>query len=129
MPILENNLKTLSEINKKRLDIQNSDMLYREAILSLTELDELEKAVWEEQDQLGISKGKERTSYKETMANAISVISTLTDNPVNVNEVLDDMENRDDPSLIDKIGDGIVDGIMKFGEAVSAPFEWLSGVR
>ena len=126
LPVLENAAKNLSEINMKRHDIQNRDMSYREAVNALAELDEHEKVIWDKLKKMGINKGY-RTSYKETYASAIAAISNWTDNPITEDEAMDDME--DEYTITDRIGDGIVGGIMKFGELVSAPFEWLSGVR
>ena len=127
--ILESSSKTLAEINQKREGIQNSDMPHREAVSALAKLDEQEKSVWEKLNKLGIRENEIATNYNEAWAGFLSAFSNLTDNPVKEDEIMDDFENDEEPTLVDKIGDGIVEGIMKVGELICAPFEWLSGVR
>ena len=48
--------KTLDEIIRKRVEIQNSDMPYREAASLLAELDSREKAILTELDSLKVNK-------------------------------------------------------------------------
>lgn len=123
LPILEKSLKSLDEINRKRTEIENSDTIYRDAISNLDKLDTNEKAVWDKLNELNISKEQSSSPFRKAplsglfRAKSVSGIQNISNN-----------ESAEE-SLVDKIGDYIVEGIYKIGDLICAPLEWMSGVR
>jgi hypothetical protein len=103
LPILETSVETLINIDSNRLEIQNSNVPYKVAVSSLSNLDAEEDAVWEGLNALGIVKNEEASEEED-----------------------DGEENCKEDGFVDKAGDVIVDGIMKVGEIICAPFDWLT---
>jgi len=120
--VLENAAKTLHEIDAKRSEIQNSDMPHREAVSILAKLEAKEKAVWEELGELRIPQEASLFDYDRSMyfmKKMRKEMSALTGIEV-------DTGDDEEESLVDKIGDCIVEGIYKFGDIICAPFEWMT---
>ncbi|MCL1993302.1 MAG: hypothetical protein FWG66_10195 [Spirochaetes bacterium] len=131
---LEASAKTLEAIKRKRFEIQNGDMLYREAAPVIAGLEAREKAIWMELDTLQTAK-QWPVSASVTVLNAIvDCMESLTgvrfdeyrirskDLPADDEEDFED----DEESLSEKIGDVIVEGIHKATDIVIAPIEWMT---
>jgi len=126
---IEDSAKKLSEISKRRHEVENSDMSHREAVSALAVLDSQEKAVWKGLNALNIAKDRATSAYV-TNANAIAdAIERLGGEGTRV-RIRDEDEPPDDDdykeSFTDKIGDGIAEGIQKVGDLICAPFEWMT---
>jgi len=130
---LEDHAKALSEICKKRHEIENSNMPRHEAESALSGLDAEEKAVWKKLNELNIAKDRATSAYV-THANAVAdAIASLGGEPTWVRirgedepEDEDEDEEEEEESLTDKIGDCIVDGIQTVTDIICAPFEWMT---
>jgi hypothetical protein len=131
LTLLKDSAKTLDEISKKRHEIENSDMPYREAVSALSGLNAEEKAVWKKLNDLNIAKDRATSAYV-THANAVAdAIARLGGEPTWVrirdeDEPYEEEEEEEEESLSDKIGDGIVEGIQKVTDIICAPFEWMT---
>jgi len=64
LPILETSAKSLDGIKRKRAEIRESDMPYREAVDVLDDLDAREEAIWKELNGLCITKGQTVVSQR-----------------------------------------------------------------
>ena len=132
LSILESSSKTLGEINRKREEIQKSEMPHRAAVSAFAELDVQENEAREKLDKLGVGQNQ----LNDNLAKRLSLITSSlvsagylsAEDLREEEEIHDQLENDVPPSLIDKIGDGIVDGICKIGELICAPFDRLSGI-
>jgi hypothetical protein len=126
---LEDHAKALSDIRKKRHEIENSNMTQHDVESALSGLDAEEKAVWKKLNALNIAKDRATSAYV-TYTNAVAdAIASLGGEPTWVrikgeDEPYDD--DDEDESLTDKIGDSIVDGIQKVTDIICAPFEWMT---
>jgi len=138
LPILKGSVESLDYINKKRNEVQNSDMPHREAVLALSNLDVQEKAECKKLNALGISQSWKNISSLSDVEDGFNSIGALLGDEAETffrrySGKDEDEEDEDDDceeyGLVDKVGDCIVEGICKVGELISAPFEWLSGVR
>jgi hypothetical protein len=94
--LLSLNVVSLNEIRRKRAEIQNSDMPYREAVSALADLDAQEKLFLFELNKLHTSISDEE--------NDTSV----------------------EPIIWDKIGDGFENGVEKVADLICAPFNWMT---
>jgi hypothetical protein len=128
LPVLEGSVISLNEINKKRAEIGTSDIPHREALSALSSLDEKEQAVWGNLNKLSIT--NERAIDAENYSVGKNIFSSIFNPSLkNANGKNEDDDTSEEYSFVDRVGDCIVDGIMKVGEIISTPFEWLSGVR
>ena len=130
LSIMENSIRALDEINIKRTGLENSDMPYRETVSALSGLDYEEKTVWGKLKEFGIT--DERAIDAQNFKIGKKFLKPFMPfHPLfkDEDDEDEDDEENDENGVVDKIGDVIVSGICKFGEIVSAPFEWLSGVR
>jgi len=133
LTILATSAESLNEIGWKRSEIQNSKMPYNEAVSALAELDDREKSVWEELGKLNIEKNHIDSLTKMAYISGNMVTSSffllnylnkcLTGNNLTMDEEEDEPKEY---TLSDKIGDSIVGGIMKVGEIICAPFDWMT---
>ncbi|MDR0442147.1 MAG: hypothetical protein LBH44_01910 [Treponema sp.] len=129
LPVLESSVKSLNEINEKRTGISDSDMPYREAVPALSDLEKEEQAVWGKLKEFGITNERaidaENYNIGKNFAKALFPFHPLLKDKNDCKDE-DDEEDAKEYTLSDKIGDTIVDGIMKVGDLICAPFEWMT---
>jgi len=128
---IEDHAKTLEKIRKRRHEIENGTMPYREALSAFSDLNSEEKAVWKKLNDLNIAKDRATSAYI-TSANVIAdAIENLGGEPVRLRIRYEDEpvnnEEEEEENLTDKIGDSIFEGIQKVGELICAPFDWMTG--
>ena len=158
LPILQTSIKSLDEISRKRIEVQEGDMPYREATAVLSTLDAEEKAVCEKLNALiGDDDAYKYIPYIGPWLETVKlVLDTVTKNRsfesadevykaytdqgliLSKNEavgIYNGFKKPDQPldetydekeARIDEIGGGIVEGIMKVGDIICAPFEWMT---
>ena len=103
LPVLEHAVKALDQINRKRIEIQNSTMSYSEAVPVLAKVDTAEAAIW----------------------NGLKTLDIRKD--CSVDETEEDDAVYEEESFVDKVGDCIVEGIYNVGDLICAPFDWMTG--
>ena len=121
--ILENSVKSLDEINSRRIEIKNSEISHREAVAALANLDMEEQIVWKNLGEVSII--NERAIDAENYNIGKSFVAGFF-NPTSKKENEDGEESSKNDGLIDRAGDAVVDGICKIGEIICAPFDWLT---
>ena len=133
LPILETSLKSLDEINRKRIEIENSDMLHREAVSVLAELDAREKAVREKLNKLIIEEEGITDKISDCIAGGMHFASGLKRlfqseefNALAAAAGYKEKDDDEEETVVDKIGNGIVEGIYKVGDIICAPFDWMT---
>jgi len=131
LPILETYAKSLDEISRKRVEIKESEMPYRETVSKIAELDSMEKAVWKELHKLQIAKDRSVSAYVAGTNAIADAIETLGGTGAYRCRIREEDEPADDDgyeeeSLSDKIGGCIEEGIMKVTDILCAPFEWMT---
>jgi hypothetical protein len=133
LPVLESAAKLLPEIGKKRAELSESDLPHREVVAKLAELDAEEREIRKQLKSLGIAETLAESAY---IANHFGIINCMRalngDEPVRpdineIEEMADDEEDDEEPSIYDKIGDALEEGIQKVGDLLCAPFEWMTG--
>ena len=138
LPILKSSVESLDSISRERSKIQNSDMPHRDAVLALSNLEAKEKTECEKLNSMDIATNWKTISSLSDTEDGFYAIGALLGNeaetlfrrcmPHDEDEEEED-EDCEEFGLADKVGDCIVEGICKVGELISAPFEWLSGLR
>ena len=128
--VLENCAVSLEKIAKQRVEIENGEMSHRDAVSALSNLDMKEKEVWKKLGEFEITNKRaiEVENFKIGLSFASAFIPALKKKPKNDDNSICEQKSKKE-KIIDEIGDHIIEGICKIGEAISAPFEWLSGVR
>jgi hypothetical protein len=102
LPRMEDAAKTLAAIERERRELSESDRPFREVTALLLELETREKEIWGSLEKLGIVKAC-------------------------VEEKEDEEEyDYEEPSIGDKVADGICSGIETVTNILCAPFEWLT---
>jgi hypothetical protein len=125
---LESSVIKLDEINKARVEIQNSDISYRQAVSKLEEIDIKEKAILEELSAVNITNEHSVSEYftaKNTIVDHIESMNGFVLSCAGVSLKNDD--DSDEDPYNQNIGDKIANGIDKFGDILCSPIEWLTG--
>jgi hypothetical protein len=134
LPILESSAKIIPEIARKREELSESDMPYREVKAHLAELDAEEAEVWKQLKKHGIAGDRATSASIAIQFGMINAMRSLAgEEPIepDINELEkaaeeDDDEEYEEPGVGDKIVDGICAGIEKVGDILAAPFEFLT---
>lgn len=130
-PVLENAAKRFPEIARKRKELSESNLPHNEVLAILAGLDTEEAELWKHLKRHGV------------FADGTSVGDAQLLNLINLNRVLEGQEAISDineletiaakekeeyrePTMSDRVGDAIVDGIYKVGDIICAPFEWMT---
>ena len=124
LPVLENSVKLLDEIDRKRVEIKDSDMPHREAVSALAELNAREKAVQEELIEL-LEEDDENVvgAIGGGIAGAMYSAALLSES---TEAEIEAQRSLYGDGVIDEIGDCIVEGIHKVGDIICAPFGWMT---
>ena len=135
LPILEKSSKALDEINRTRVEIQDSDMSHREAVSALAGLDAREKTVWKELHTLYIDKDRSISVYVTGQNSIARRLASLNGGVVpyecRIRDEDDPVleEDEDEEDFWDKASEVVVAGIEKVSDLICAPFERMCGIR
>jgi hypothetical protein len=130
LPALEDAAKTLAAIKWERQELVESDKSFREVTAALASLEAREKETWLQLEELGVHADRGMSAIDEAfrgLDNATLAMARIFDPDFKEEDLANEGEEEyEEPGFGDMIVDGICIGILKIGDILCAPIEWLS---